>query len=186
MFGLIRPRELEDLSGTMRVFRANQTAAFFSISRSSRSCRYSRRRRRNPSRSAMVRPSPRRPSSTSACCGQFRIVWAEHPNSRERAPQRFGPRGATQSSAAGTSAHTLDVFWSSLHLLDKVSGCPLKRVNSKSPVPLDHPRAGRIATGCTKLLQPVPKRASLSSNRATAPAHNLAQPGEKRAEYGSE
>ena len=67
VIGLVRLHELEDLPGTVTVSRANQAAAFFRISRSSRSCRFSRRRRRSSSRSAVVRPSSRRPSSRSAC-----------------------------------------------------------------------------------------------------------------------
>ena len=65
--------------------RANQAAApFFEISRSSRNCRFSRRRRRSSSRSAVVRPSERRPSSRSACRTQLRIASAEASNSRDR------------------------------------------------------------------------------------------------------
>ena len=56
---------------------------FFEISRSSRICRLSRRRRRNSRRSAVVRPSSLRPSSSFAYRTQFRIVCGEHSNSRD-------------------------------------------------------------------------------------------------------
>ncbi len=64
--------------------RANQAVALAGISRSSRSRRMSRRRRRNSDRSAVVRPSARRPSSRSACHTQLRIDCAEGSNSRAR------------------------------------------------------------------------------------------------------
>ncbi len=82
MFGLIRLHEFEDLPGTVPVSRANQAAAFFRISRSSRSWRFSRRSRPSSSRSTVVNPSSRRPSSRSACRTQLRIAPAEHSNSR--------------------------------------------------------------------------------------------------------
>ena len=65
MMGLIRLHELEDLPGIVPVSRANQAAAFFNISRSSRSWQFSRRSRRSSSSSKLVRPSSRRPSSRS-------------------------------------------------------------------------------------------------------------------------
>ena len=76
MMGLIHAHELEDLPGTVPVSLANQAAAFFKISRSSRSWRFSRRSRRSSSRSTVVRPSSRRPSSRSACRTQLRIACA--------------------------------------------------------------------------------------------------------------
>lgn len=66
------------------VSRANQAVALARISRSSRSLRTSRRSRRNSSRSAVVVPSLRRPSSRSACLTQLRIDCAEGSNSRAR------------------------------------------------------------------------------------------------------
>ena len=79
--GLIRSHELVDLPGT--VSRANQAVAFAKMSRSSRSRRFSRRRRRSSSRSAVLGPSPRRPSSRSACTTQLRIACAVGSNSRD-------------------------------------------------------------------------------------------------------
>ena len=53
------------------------------MSRSSRSRRISRRRRRISSRSAVLGPSPRRPSSRSPCTTQLRIACAVGSNSRD-------------------------------------------------------------------------------------------------------
>src|SRR5712691_8240726 len=80
--GLIRVHELERRDGTEPVSVANQAAAFDSISRSSRSTRFSRRKRLSSSRSAVVSPSRRRPSSSPACLTHLRIALAEASNSR--------------------------------------------------------------------------------------------------------
>ena len=69
-----RSHEPVDLPGPTS--RANQAAAFASIARSSRRRRFSRRSRRISSRSALLNPSARRPSSRSACANQLRIAWA--------------------------------------------------------------------------------------------------------------
>ena len=79
--GPIRSHEPVDLPGP--VSRANQAVAFAKVSRSSRSRRISRRRRRISSRSAVLGPSPRRPSSRSACTTQLRIACAVGSNSRD-------------------------------------------------------------------------------------------------------
>ena len=78
--GLMRSHEPVDLPGPTS--RANQAAAFASIARSSRRRRFSRRSRRISSRSALLNPSARRPSSRSACATQLRIAWAVGSNSR--------------------------------------------------------------------------------------------------------
>src|SRR5713101_5799694 len=80
--GLIRVHELERRDGSEPVSVANQAAAFDSISRSSRSTRFSRRNRLSSSRSAVVSPSLRRPSSSPACLTHLRIALAEASNSR--------------------------------------------------------------------------------------------------------
>src|SRR5713226_7542758 len=82
VIGLIRVHELERRDGTEPVSVANQAAAFDSISRSSRSTRFSRRSRLSSSRSAVVSPSLRRPSSSPACLTHLRIALAEASNSR--------------------------------------------------------------------------------------------------------
>src|SRR2546428_7518886 len=82
VFGLIRVHELERRDGTEPVSVANQAAAFDNISRSSRSTRFSRRSRLSSSRSAVVSPSLRRPSSSPACLTHLRIALAEASNSR--------------------------------------------------------------------------------------------------------
>src|SRR5207244_12372986 len=73
MHGLVAPHELESFGGIEPVSRANQAAAFFKISRSSRRTLFSRRSRRSSSRSSVVRPSWRWPSSRSAWATQLRI-----------------------------------------------------------------------------------------------------------------
>ena len=64
---LIHLHELEDFLDLESVSRANQAVAFAKMSRSSRSRRFSRRSLTISWRSAVVRPSFRRPSSRSAC-----------------------------------------------------------------------------------------------------------------------
>jgi hypothetical protein len=61
--GPVLAHELEPVGGITSVSRANQAAAFERISRSNLSWRFSRRRRLSSSRSAVVRPSSRRPAS---------------------------------------------------------------------------------------------------------------------------
>src|SRR5271169_804481 len=80
--GLIRVHELERRDGTAPVSVANQAAAFASFSRSSRSTRFSRRNRVSSSRSVVVKPSLRTPSSSAACLTHLRIALAEGSNSR--------------------------------------------------------------------------------------------------------
>src|SRR6202521_2923193 len=80
--GLIRVHELERRDGTEPVSVANQAAAFESISRSSRSTRFSRRNRLSSSRSLVVKPSLRSPSSSAACLIHSRIALADGSNSR--------------------------------------------------------------------------------------------------------
>lgn len=68
---MVRLHELErPLDVEPYVFCANQATAFPMISSSSWNRRLSRRSWRNSSRSAVVRPSERRPSSRSACSTQ--------------------------------------------------------------------------------------------------------------------
>ena len=120
VFGLIRLHEREDPPGAVSVSRTNQAAAFLSISRSSRGCRFSRHERRSSSRSAVVRPSVRRPPSN---CG------SPAPSIRTPAttPSAYDLCVPTPSSAAGTPAHTVST---SSFLLTTGSRCPHKRVNS--------------------------------------------------------
>src|SRR5208337_670918 len=80
--GLIRPHEPERRDGVALISCANQAAAFFRISFSSRSTRFSRRSRLSSSRSSLVSPSVRRPSSRSARFTQLRIELPVTSNSR--------------------------------------------------------------------------------------------------------
>src|SRR6266536_3014282 len=82
--GLVIPHESESLDvcvGIVPVSRANQAAAFESMSLSSLSCRFSRLSCRISCCSDDVRPSFLRPPSKSACFAQLRIVWADGSNS---------------------------------------------------------------------------------------------------------
>ena len=119
MTGLVRLHEPEDLPGTEPVSRANQTAAFFRISRSLRSWRLSRRSRRSSSSSELVRPSSRRPSSRSAWRTQLRIAEAEH-STPGSAPRAYGPSEPAQPSGAGIPARRVNEFSASEHLLRTV------------------------------------------------------------------
>src|ERR1700674_2761492 len=80
--GLIRVHELERRDGVEPVSVANQAAAFDSISRSSRSTRFSRRSRLSSARSSVVKPSLRKPSSRAACWTHLRMALADGSNSR--------------------------------------------------------------------------------------------------------
>jgi hypothetical protein len=88
----MRFHEFEDFGGIESVSRANQAAAFDSMSRSVSSCRTRLRSRAISSRSLDVKPSLRAPASTSACLSQFRIVccptWNSAARSSDRRPER--------------------------------------------------------------------------------------------------
>lgn len=60
------PSRIRRLARNRLALPSEPGCGFFRISRSSRSCRFSRRSRRSSSRSSVVRPSSRRPSSRSA------------------------------------------------------------------------------------------------------------------------
>jgi hypothetical protein len=100
---------LERRDGVAPVSRANQAAAFARISRSSRGTRISRRRRLSSSRSAVVRPSLRRPSSSPACLTHLRIALAEGSNSRA-SPAILRPARPIPRSDAGIRAGMADGF----------------------------------------------------------------------------
>jgi len=85
--GLVRAHKPEEPDGTAPVSRANQVAAFERMSRSTRSCLFSRRRRANSSRSEAAKPgtaSFRPPSCLSAAAAQPLIDGALGSNSRAR------------------------------------------------------------------------------------------------------
>ena len=77
MQGLVPLHEFGDLGGIEPGCRANQAAAFAKISRSCRSCRFSRLNLTSSCLSPVVNPSWRRPSSRSACTTQLPIVRTE-------------------------------------------------------------------------------------------------------------
>src|SRR5256885_12642272 len=126
MLGLMLAHEPERLLGVDCVSCANQAAAFFSISRSSRSVRFSRRSWTNSARSSVVSPSVCLPSSRSACRTQFRIDCAVGSNFRASAsglcPARtssirrrrnssgYGGGGADFFGIVGTSGPNGQVF----------------------------------------------------------------------------
>src|ERR1019366_712113 len=84
--GLVHSHEPEERFGVALLSFANQAAAFDKISRSSFSCRFSRRSRVSSSRSLVVRPPSPRLASRSACLTHFRIVQSVGPNSLDRSP----------------------------------------------------------------------------------------------------
>ena len=99
LYELVRPRVVESAS------KAFQAATFARISSSSLSLWFSRRRALSSSRSAVVRPSWRRPASRSACCTQLRIVWAVGSNSLAKA-SGVGRIEPTRSSAGEMPSST--------------------------------------------------------------------------------
>src|ERR1700694_4730675 len=78
---LVIAHEPEPFAGIAFVSRANQAAAFESISRSSRSWRFSRRSRLSSSLSAVARPPSPRPALRADCATQFLIDCAVGSNS---------------------------------------------------------------------------------------------------------
>lgn len=92
---LVRLNESEPFDGIDLVSLANQAAAFDRISRSRRSCLFSRPRRVSSSRSAVVKPSFRLPSSRSACSTQLWMAWAEGSNSRESSSELLPARSSS-------------------------------------------------------------------------------------------
>jgi hypothetical protein len=86
---LICLHESEDLLGIKPFSRANQVAAFDRISRTIRSCRFSRRSLTSPLRSSLVNPSLHLPSSRSVCATQLWIDCAVGSNSLDNASGAF-------------------------------------------------------------------------------------------------
>lgn len=136
IIGLIGSHEFVDPSGIVPVSGANQAAAFDRILRSCFSRRFSRRKRRSSSCSAVVRPSLRRPESSSACWTQFRIVCEEGSNSR---PSSSGVRPdgiKVRSSAVETPADTRGVSSPLRTPFSQRIICPPKRVDSSTQIGL--------------------------------------------------
>src|SRR3984957_11677563 len=92
MHGLVSPYECERRDGVAPVSWANQAAAFASISRSSRNTLISRRSRLSSSRSVVLKPSLRSPSSSPACLIHWRIVSTVGSNSPASAVMLRPPR----------------------------------------------------------------------------------------------
>jgi hypothetical protein len=112
-YSLVRLYEFVDPSGIVPVSRANQAAAFFRISRSCFSCRFSRRNRLSSSRSSVVRPSWRWLSSRSACATQFRIAWADGSDSCARSSGRRPTRTSStirRRNSAGYGGRDLGIL----------------------------------------------------------------------------
>ena len=79
-----RLKRLEDSAkGAEATVPAPQASSVSARLEEARNRRFSRRRRRSSSRSAVLGPSPRRPSSRSACTAQLRIACAVGSNSRD-------------------------------------------------------------------------------------------------------
>ena len=91
--GLVGLHALESVLGIEPVSRANQAAAFFKMSRSSRSILFSRRSRRNSARSSVVSPSSRRPSSRSAWRSQSSGSSGRTARTAGPAPRASAPHG---------------------------------------------------------------------------------------------
>ena len=126
--------------GTVAVSCANQTAACFRISRSILNCLFSRRSRLSFSRSSVVSPSVRGPSSRSACrtqCGSS----APRVRIHATVTPAFGPIGPAPPSARETPAGMAGVFLASWTRLSQEIGCPRNGVNSREwqvSMPISH------------------------------------------------
>src|SRR5215218_2189288 len=105
--GLLRIDEPEDHRRVLSSCAARKAAAFFKISRSSARIRFSRRSRRNSSRSSLLRPS-RRPSSMSIWRAQLRSDCGETPSSRASPgtdlPLRLSSSTASRRNCKGYGA----------------------------------------------------------------------------------
>ena len=127
--GLVRPHELVSSDGIEPASRANQAAAFASISRSRFNCRFSRRSRRISSRSWVVSPSASLPSSRSACFTHLLILSTVGSNSRANSPGLRPTR--TNSTIRWRNSNGYDFYlvalWTPPYL---IFGCPPNRVNS--------------------------------------------------------
>ncbi len=139
--GLMRSHESERLLGIESVSRANQAAAVFKISFSSRRTRFSRRRRRISSRSSLLSTSSRCPSSASACLHESRIVCADGSNSSARASGCARP-GRFRRFFDGTQEGMADVIAALWAPWTQMVRCPRKRVNAtgffiRLPLPRD-------------------------------------------------
>ena len=124
----------------------DRTAAFFRISRSLRSCRFSRRRRRNSSRSSVVSasagPSPR---STEACLSQPRTADSVRSKSRATWPTERSPCSQSSTTSALNSLVKLRRFLFAMEHLVAHSG--LVGVSAKPDQDQTSVRVGRVLSG---------------------------------------
>ena len=105
------------------------------ISRSNLSWRISRRRRLSSSRSAVVRPSARPPSSRSACATQLRIACADGSNSFASSLRTAtGPNQLDHLPAELRRIRAVLLFRSWTPKTQKI-GCPRKRGNFRFTQP---------------------------------------------------
>ena len=129
--GLVGAHEPEEPDGTAPVSRANQAAAFDKISRSTRSCLFSRRKRATHLVQTPLNQRPPPPVGPLACRPQpptrrSTAQWAQTPG---RDPREIVQHEPGQPSGGGTQANTADASWASGAPLVKASGCPRNRVN---------------------------------------------------------
>jgi hypothetical protein len=110
------------------VSRANQAAAFDRISRSNLGWRFSRRSRLSSSRSAVVRPSARRPALRSAWATQFLIDCEVGSNSRARS-SGCGRRAPVRPSGDEIRAYRVVSSSTSWTPSTQMFRCPRNRVN---------------------------------------------------------
>jgi hypothetical protein len=115
MLGLIRLHELESLRDRAGLLCSTKPRLKPKISRSSLSRRLSQRKRVSSCRSALLKPSSRRPASQSACRASA-----------------HGPHEPTRLCADGTPADTLHVFSASWIPPSPAIKSPRKRGNSRS------------------------------------------------------
>ena len=105
---IVHLHEPEEPDGIMPTSLANQAAGVFKISRSSRSCFFSRRSRCRSSRSTLGSPSGPKSCSRSAWRTQLRMACAEGSNSRDSS-SGFLPERAKSTICLGTPTRTAGV-----------------------------------------------------------------------------
>ena len=124
-FGLLCPYESVSHCDSL----AKKAVAFFNMSRSIRSCRFSRRSCDIPSRSAVLKTSPPpRPASASLRDTQLRTADSVNPRSRATAAIPFPPSRTRQTTSAlysGVNARLFLVMGHPHRALSPYLRCPL-------------------------------------------------------------
>jgi hypothetical protein len=162
---IVHLHEPEEPDGIMPTSLANQAAGAFTISRSSRSCFFSRRSRCRSSRSTLVSPSGPMPCSRSAWRTQLRMACAEGSNSRDSS-SGFLPERAKSTICLRNS--------------DAYGGRDLGIVDSSRESAQVSSRTGQIGQArhsVTSFGLPTPPRVSASQGSSSGERHRRSSKG---------